>query len=129
MWYKLKRIMMRPNGVEKQVRPSGWQPWANTLCYYNINSNDTITTIYDLSFTNIDTFINLSKNCGIQIQYAQSLYNMFKEFSTLLLKKKEYQSNIKYILQKLFMQQKLLWDKIIIQKSNELTSFYKVQFV
>lgn len=22
MWYKLKRIMMRPNGVEKQVRPS-----------------------------------------------------------------------------------------------------------
>jgi hypothetical protein len=24
MWYKLKRIMMRPNGVEKQVRPSGY---------------------------------------------------------------------------------------------------------
>ena len=46
------------------------------------------TTIYDLSFTNIDTFINLSKNCGIQIQYAQSLYSMFKEYSNLLLKKK-----------------------------------------
>ena len=85
------------------------------------------TTIYDLSFTNIDTFINLSKNCGIQIQYAQSLYIMFKEYSTLLLKKKE--SNIKNILQKLFKQQKLLWDKTIIQKSNELTSFYKVQNV
>ena len=83
------------------------------------------TTIYDLSFTNIDTFINLSKNCGIQIQYAQSLYSMFKEYSTLLLKKKE--SNIKNILQKLFKQQKTLWDKTIIQKSNELTSFYKVQ--
>ena len=85
------------------------------------------TTIYDLSFTNIDTFINLSKNCGIQIQYAQSLYSMFKEYSTLLLKKKE--SNIKNILQKLFKQQKTLWDKTIIQKSNELTSFYKVQNV
>jgi len=85
------------------------------------------TTIYDLSFTNIDTFINLSKNCGIQIQYAQSLYSMFKEYSTLLLKKKE--SNIKNILQKLFKQQKSLWDKSIIQKSNELTSFYKVQNV
>ena len=24
MWYKLKRIMMRPNGVEKQVRPREW---------------------------------------------------------------------------------------------------------
>ena len=85
------------------------------------------TTIYDLSFTNIDTFINLSKNCGIQIQYAQSLYSMFKEYSNLLLKKKE--SNIKNILLKLFKQQKLLWDKTIIQKSNELTSFYKVQNV
>ena len=87
------------------------------------------TTIYDLSFTNIDTFINLSKNCGIQIQYAQSLYNMFKEFSTLLLKKKESKSNTKNILQKLFKQQKLLWDKTITQKGQELTSFYKVQFV
>ena len=87
------------------------------------------TTIYDLSFTNIDTFINLSKNCGIQIQYAQSLYNMFKEFSTLLLKKKESKSNTKKILQKLFKQQKLLWDKTITQKGQELTSFYKVQFV
>ena len=85
------------------------------------------TTIYDLSYTNIDTFINLSNNCGIQIQYAQSLYSMFKEYSTLLLKKKE--SNIKNILQKLFKQQKSLWDKTIIQKSNELTSFYKVQNV
>ena len=35
MWYKLKRIMMRPNGVEKQVRPDNrWQPWANTIAYY-----------------------------------------------------------------------------------------------
>ena len=85
------------------------------------------TTIYDLSYTNIDTFINLSKNCGIQIQYAQSLYSMFKEYSTLLLKKKESKSNINNILQKLFKQQKLLWDKTIIQKANELTSFYKVQ--
>ncbi len=87
------------------------------------------TTIYDLSFTNIDTFINLSKNCGIQIQYAQSLYNMFKEYLTLLLKKRESESNIQNILQKLFKQQKLIWDKTIIQKANELTSFYKVQNV
>ena len=85
------------------------------------------TTIYDLSFTNIDTFINLSKNCGIQIQYAQSMYKMFKEYSTLLLKKKESKSNIKNILERLFEQQKLLWDQAIIQKANELTFFYKVQ--
>ena len=40
MWYKLKRIMMRPNGVEKQVRPDNrWQPWANTIAYYPLESD------------------------------------------------------------------------------------------
>ena len=81
------------------------------------------TTIYDLSFTNIDTFINLSRNCGIQIQYAESLYNMFKDYSTLLLEEKESKSNIKNILKKLFKQQKILWDKSIKQKANEFTTF------
>ena len=85
------------------------------------------TTIYDLSYTNIDTFINLSKNCGIQIQYAESLYNMFKDYSALLLEEKESNSNIKNILKKLFKQQKILWDKTIKQKANEFTTFYKVQ--
>lgn len=55
MWYKLKRIMMRPNGVEKQVRPKWWwQPWPNTKVYYNINDNDTNSTIYDLSWNWVD---------------------------------------------------------------------------
>jgi hypothetical protein len=40
MWYKLKRIMMRPNGVEKQVRPKRWQPDASrTLLYLKFNNN------------------------------------------------------------------------------------------
>ena len=39
MWYKVKRIMMRPNGVEKQVRPIGWKPWANTLAYYPLTDD------------------------------------------------------------------------------------------
>jgi len=37
MWYKLKRIMMWVNGVEKQVRPNRWwwwQPWVDTIAYY-----------------------------------------------------------------------------------------------
>lgn len=39
MWYKLKRIMIRHNGVEKQVRPSWWKPWANTLLYFPLTYN------------------------------------------------------------------------------------------
>ena len=33
-------------------REKWWKPWANTLVYYNINDNDTSTTIYDLSWNN-----------------------------------------------------------------------------
>ena len=40
MWYKLKRIMMRPNGVEKQVRPKWWwQPWADTVLYLPLDGD------------------------------------------------------------------------------------------
>lgn len=49
MWYKLKRITMRPNGVEKQIRQSGWQPWANTVGYRPLE-----TDLKDYSWNNYD---------------------------------------------------------------------------
>lgn len=45
MWYKVKRIMV----WDKQVRPSGWKPWANTIAYYPLTST---TTINDESWNN-----------------------------------------------------------------------------
>ena len=40
MWYKLKRILIYPDGVtEKQVYPAWWKPNANTLIYYPLTSN------------------------------------------------------------------------------------------
>jgi hypothetical protein len=38
MWYKLNKIYV---GTQ-QVRPSGWQPWANTIAYYPLNSTTTV---------------------------------------------------------------------------------------
>lgn len=35
----IKRITMRPNGTEKQIRPAWWQPWANTIAYYKFDWN------------------------------------------------------------------------------------------
>jgi hypothetical protein len=55
MWYKLKRIMMRPNGVEKQIRPKWeWQPWANTVAYYPLDAdfNDASWNSRNLTNTN-----------------------------------------------------------------------------
>ena len=53
MWYKVKRIMMRPNGEEKQVRPV-WKPWANTIAYYklNWNLNDSSWNWYNWTWAN-----------------------------------------------------------------------------
>ena len=45
----IKRVTIRPNGTEKQIRPAWWQPWANTVAYYPLNSTD---TFYDKSWNN-----------------------------------------------------------------------------
>lgn len=50
MGYKLKRITIRPNGVEKQIRPKWeWKPSANTIAYYPLDSTNTVN---DLSWNN-----------------------------------------------------------------------------
>lgn len=48
-WYKIKRVLIWQNGQEKQVRPAGWHPWANTIAYYPLTSTSTVN---DLSWNN-----------------------------------------------------------------------------
>lgn len=38
---EVKRITIRPNGTEKQIRPvvPWWQPWPNTLAYYKLEED------------------------------------------------------------------------------------------
>ena len=45
MWYKVNKRLVGT----KQVRPSWWKPWANTLAYYPLNST---TTVNDTSWNN-----------------------------------------------------------------------------
>ena len=35
----IKRVTIRPNGTEKQIRPVWWQPWANTIAYYPLKED------------------------------------------------------------------------------------------
>ena len=87
------------------------------------------STIYDLSYTNFDTFIDLTKDCGIQLEHAQGLYKIFRDFSIILLnekKRKGVNNNIMNVLRKLFDQENQNWTTIIKQKSNEFTNFFKV---
>ena len=47
----VKRATIRVNGTEKQVRPSGWQPWANTIARWKLdwNTSDSTNNWYDLT--------------------------------------------------------------------------------
>lgn len=51
MGYKLTWVYIRPNGTEQKIRPTGWQPWANTVAYYPFNTdfNDYSWNWFDLT--------------------------------------------------------------------------------
>ena len=88
------------------------------------------STIYDLSYTNFDTFIDLTKDCGIQLQHAQGLYKIFRDYSITLFNEKKRKrgnsNNIMYVLRKLFDQENKNWREIIKERANEFTKFFKV---
>ena len=81
--------------------------------------------IYDLCYTNIDTFLDLSRNCGIQVKYAQGLYKFLKDYSLLLLEKNS-THNLKNTVQKLIEKEKVNWERIINHKSDDSLPFFKV---
>ena len=87
------------------------------------------STIYDLNYTNYNTFMDLTKDCGIQAEHAQGLYKIFRDYSIALLnekKRKGIHNNIMNVLRKLFDQENQNWRNIIKEKSNDFTNFYKV---
>lgn len=62
MWYKLKRATMRVNGTEKQIRPKWeWQPWVNTLVYYQFeqNLNDSSGNGYNITTASSYSFVEV----------------------------------------------------------------------
>ena len=38
-WYKIKKVRIWVNWVEKQIYPAGWKPWSNTVAYYKFDWN------------------------------------------------------------------------------------------
>ena len=57
MWYKLKRIMIRPNGVEKQVRPT----WRLPSAYKEVEWIESSWTQY------IDTWMQFTNNTTVSL--------------------------------------------------------------
>ena len=45
MWYKIKKVRIWVNWVEKQIYPAGWKPNANTIAYYPLTSTSTVNDL------------------------------------------------------------------------------------
>lgn len=82
------------------------------------------TLLTGLSYTNINTILNVGFKNGFPMKYGQFLYNFFKEYIVLLNEeKKNSQNGMLGIFNKFCDKQFENWKKIIDEKGQKLTSF------
>lgn len=69
----IKRVTIRPNGTEKQIRPdTWWQPWANTLFYASLNWNTNSEWTLSPTFNSQSWTITYPSLWSIQYAYLNS---------------------------------------------------------
>jgi hypothetical protein len=70
------------NGVEKQVRPSGWTPWANTIAYYPLTSSSTnkdivnnrnLTTFWWVTYETLSSWLSVARLSGVSSSNSNQL--------------------------------------------------------
>ena len=81
-------------------------------------------SIYDLTSTNVNRFLDLIKNYGIHMKYAQGLQRLFMDYSMILLEKNAL-SEIRKTVEKFVEMERLNWEKIISKGSDIISPFFK----
>ncbi len=79
-------------------------------------------SIYDLTSTNINRFLDLARNCGIHVQYAQGLYKLFKDYSIFLLEENAFK-NLRKTVEKFIEMERFNWEKVINSQTSNISSF------
>ena len=79
-------------------------------------------SIYDLTSTNINRFLDLAKNCGIHAQYTQGLYKLFKDYSVFLLEENAFK-NLRKTVEKFIEMERFNWEKVINSQTSNISSF------
>ena len=69
-------------------------------------------SIYDLTSTNANRFLDLASTCGIHMQYAKGLYKLFMDYSMILLEKNALQE-LRKTVDKFVEMERLNWEKIV----------------
>ena len=80
-------------------------------------------SISDLSYTNVDTFVEAAGKKGISMKFAQIFYLFIRTLMKIVLVEEHPQKKMKEIFQKFYDVEYTLWDKHVNKKCKELTSF------
>jgi len=91
--------------------------------FYN-TAMELFCSIYDLTSTNVNRFLDLIKNYGIHMKYAQGLQRLFMDYSMILLEKNAL-SEIRKTVEKFVEMERLNWEKIISKGSDIISPFFK----
>ena len=91
--------------------------------FYN-TAMELFCSIYDLTSTNVNRFLDLIKNYGIHMKYAQGLQRLFMDYSMILLEKNAL-SEIRKTVEKFVEMERLNWEKIITKGNAKISPFFK----
>ena len=83
---------------------------------YNV-AMELFCSIYDLTSTNINRFLDLANICGMHVQYAKGIYKVLCDYSLFLLEENAYQ-NLRKTVDKFIEMEKVNWDKVIKSQNN-----------
>ena len=83
---------------------------------YNI-AMELFCSIYDLTATNLNRFLDLANICGMHVQYARGIYKVLCDYSLFLLEENAFQ-NLKKTVDKFIEMEKVNWDKVIKSQNN-----------
>jgi hypothetical protein len=83
---------------------------------YNV-AMELFCSIYDLTSTNINRFLDLANICGMHVQYAKGIYKVLCDYSLFLLEENAFK-NLRKTVDKFIEMEKVNWDKVIKNQNN-----------
>ena len=116
--YKLKRIMIHDNGIEKQVRPKTRNPWANTLLYMPLEW-DLIDKVSWESWTGYWTQTYVTLDSWIQVYHWNSSH--YAETPVVAM-------NTAFTLNVWLKRNSSSWEPMVRNDNSGFRNFYQVAF-
>ena len=87
---------------------------------YN-TSMELFCSLYDLTGSNINRFLDMANICGIHVQYAKGLYKFFNDYSLFLLEENAFHDLDKTI-GKFIEMERINWEKVVNDGTNSISS-------